>query len=275
MKIGRVLFCLVTIATLAAVVWFAFPTRILREKLATALVLPTGLVWLLLGLICVLAFGAKQKWLSIVALTVWVLMTVAGNMYVARMALVSLEREFLECRPLEEAPMSTVVVLGGGLAPNVRGDAQAIGGGDRVVLAAELYHAGLTEHIICTGSYIEGMDVGGARSQGVLATQLLERLGVPADRIRTVGGRTTTEEMAALAELLQAEQELGLITSASHMRRALRLSRAAGLEFKPLPADFAARSDMKPLAIDVVPSSWALGMSDRAVKEYLARLVGR
>ena len=44
--------------------------------------------------------------------------------------------------------------------------------------------------------------------------------------------------MRSLAEILDGSQRVGLITSAWHMPRALRLARANGLNPIPVPADF-------------------------------------
>ena len=266
---------LLAMAVIAVIVWFAFPSRIEREKLATVLVMPAGVVWMLLGLVCVIACQLRQKLIAACAITAWLVLTLAGNMFVGRYALISLEREFLNCRPLEEGPFDTIVVLGGGVTPNMHGEGQTDVAGDRVTLAAQMYHANRTARFVCTGSYIQGIDVGGGRTQGTLAAQILARLGVPPERIETVDGRTTIEEMAELQKLLANDTNIGLVTSASHMRRALRLARNAGIEFTPLPADFAARPALRLVPLDMVPSGMALDMSARATKEYLARLVGR
>ncbi len=272
MKFWRNAFVCVIVSLL---LWWLFPTRILWEKLATALANPVGVAWVLLGIVCAVAIVGKQKLISLTAVTAWVVLTLGGNMYVGRLALMSLERDFLECERQGNERFSTVVILGGGANSDFNGVAQFDAAGDRVGRAAELYHAQRADRFICTGSQIEGMDLNDGRATGRLSAELLMRLGVPADRIQTVGGRTTSEEMKSLASMIDGTTEVGLITSASHMRRALSLAKKAGLKFTPLPADFSARRNLRPLAIDIVPTAYGLDMSSRAAKEYLARIVGR
>ena len=275
MTAGRATTFVVGLLVAAGSLWWLFPDRLLWEKAATVLAAPVAIVWCLLFLTFLVALAARQRLLASLTLCAWLILSVAGNEYVARMAMKALESPYLTIDPLEQPPMSTIVVLGGGVSSNARGAAQLDLAGDRLALTASLYHAGLAERVVCTGGFIAGMDVGGGRAQGELARELLVGLGIPADRIQTVGGRTTSEEMRALADQLTDEHRVGLVTSASHLNRALRLASEAGLEFVPLPCDFAARSHLRPLPMHFIPTGYALDLSARTFKEYLAAAVGR
>lgn len=256
-------------------IWWFFPERLMWEKAATALATPVGVVWCLLLLMALLALAARQRRLAGLALCAFLILWLAGNEYISRRAMGTLERPYLELNPLAEAPMSAIVVLGGGVSSNYRGAAQLDMAGDRVALAAALFQAGLAQRIICTGGHIQGLDLGGGRAQGALARELLVGFGVPAETIETVAGRTTSEEMQALADQLTGQQRVGLVTSAAHLPRALQLAADADLELIPLPCNFATRSHLRLLPIHFIPSAHALDLSARTAKEYLAALVGR
>ena len=78
-----------------------------------------------------------------------------------------------------------------------------------------------------------------------------------------------------IAQQVGNEARAGLITSAWHMKRAQRLARLNGLQLEPLPADFHTPPVIRPTVKDFVPSSTASDTIRRALKEYMAWLVGR
>jgi len=84
--------------------------------------------------------------------------------------------------------------------------------------------------------------------------------------------------MQELAEFIKEKdwtgKRLGLVTSAAHMSRALRLARDNDLSLLPLPADFKSTwPEFQPARL--IPSGSGLYRTERATKELLARVVGR
>ena len=108
-----------------------------------------------------------------------------------------------------------------------------------------------------------------------MAAAMCIELGVPDERIERVEGINTSEEMRHLSEYLKRSGRVGLITSAFHMPRAMRLARSQGLELIPLPADFLTPADLFPTVLDFIPDAEAIMVTRLACKEYLAKLVGR
>ncbi len=176
--------------------------------------------------------------------------------------------------PLDAGVYDAVILLGGGTGTRPGGLPELAFSGDRVFLAAQMYHAGQTKHIICTGTRIEQLDRSGA-NPGESAMELLQRVGVPGTCLTYVEGRTTAEEMRHLADIVSGDGRVGLITSAWHMRRAERLARARGLSVLPLPADFRSPVDMTPNLLDWIPDSNSAESVRLACKEWLAYWVGR
>ncbi len=247
------------------------------EKLLTDLAMPMGLLWLTLcGLALQLIRRRDAAWK--VAALAWLICTVAGNGLVADAMLSTLEHRHAGNDPLAGPPLPQVALLGGATSEAPNGQVQVNQNGDRVVLAARMYHLGLADKIICTGARIEGLSDQRA-DEGDAARRILIELGVPAEAIDVIGGRNTAEEMKAIAKRV-GEQPVGMITSAWHLDRAMRLAEQQGLQAVPLPSNFNSGSSQPPrpwasLLRECIPNASALASNSRVVKEHLARLVGR
>ena len=263
----------------AALLW---PGKFYVEKSLTRLILPTGLLWLaLLGLTAGLL--ARRRWSAAALAGVAAgLLTAAGNPVLAQTLAGGLEEGF-GGDPLARGRFDAVAVLGGGVSRGPHDGPAVNAFGERVILAARLYHAGRTPRLLATGSSPPG-DRG--PGPGPLTRDLWERLAVPPGAIGTVPGTTTSEELARLTEAAAEAAargepwgRVGLVSSAWHLPRAMRLAGEAGLteapgvELVPLPADsLATLSTVGPRWI---PDSESLNVTDRCLKEWLARLVRR
>jgi len=248
--------------------------RLVAQKMATELIMPSALVFagLLVATISSFRQGANRAaWVCLGTLAVHGLGTsgpVSG--FLAK----SLERDYFPARPLEEEPFDAVVVLGGGTSETPGGVPQLDRSGDRLALAARMYHRGLAPIIYCTGQRIR------ATSQMTMdsadqARAILIDWGVPTDAIRKLDGQNTHAEMEELAKQYDASSRIGILTSAWHMKRALRLARSRNLDLIALPADFICMplSPLTPGA--VVPSASAALVTRNCLKEQLAWLFGR
>jgi len=255
--------------------------RSAAEKTATALVLPAGLIGCLLLCSVIFFSRLKQRSAAVLATIMLAVFYILSSSYTSTWLSHQLEAPWTGTRPLEEGQFDAVVVLGGGVSAGGNGRSQGNSAGDRLILAAQMYHAGQTDRIICTGRRIKSMSREGDRHPSERALELLQNLGVPESALEMSGGRTTAEEMKSLGQRFdRANGRIGLITSAWHMNRALRLAHRC--EFQPvgLPAGFLledARGDA-PLALKfhtLIPSADAMHNSSMMLKEYLAMLAGR
>ena len=261
---------LLAIATLLLV---STTERLVVQKLLVQLVMPTGLVWLMLtGLFISACIAGSRRW-AFACCVVWLFFWATGNPIVSEVLMGTLERDFATQVPLQMEPFDTLVVLGGGTGTSPAMSPQFAMSGDRVGLAAQMYHAGKVRRIVVTGKQFQSVPTPDA-DPSYEAKVLLTRLGVPADVVQEVGGRNTFEEMQNLSQVVGDRKRVGLITSAWHMPRALARSQGVGLEFVPVPADFA--TDVEPVSIlDILPSRRGLVDMDRATKEFLGRWMGR
>lgn len=246
------------------------------EKIATHLAMPCGLVWILLTGVAGLSVARRQWLMSFLLMVTWVLYSLAGNGLVAKRLSTTLEGPYMGIRPLSEAPFDVVVVLGGGGQYGANGRTQ---GGDRLVLAAQLYHRGLTKKLICTGSLIQSMQAH-AQQPSAISANVLQGLGVPASAIEQLSGRNTSEEMHSLGERFpDSSQRIGLITSAWHLKRAMRLAHRNQFRPHPLPSDFlfepAGPIELGERLKRCIPNGEAFQDTHMIAKEYLGMAVGR
>ena len=261
------------------VLWLGLGS-IAMEKLITRLLMPAGVVWILLGILAIATLRSRHLGRSIMAVSAWLVFTTAGNSHVAGWLAHSREGRYAEIDVMRQGDFDVVIVLGGGASQGGARREQGNAAGDRLILAAQIYHAGLTSELICTGRRIAEMDASGLDPAGRSAA-ILRGLGVPADAISFAGGRNTSEEMRDLAvKFGGGEKRVGLLTSAWHLSRAERLAKKHGLDLVPLPADFVngPSGSSRTVAASLksfVPSADALVVSTKILKEYLADLAGR
>ncbi|MCA9210216.1 MAG: YdcF family protein, partial [Planctomycetales bacterium] len=199
------------------------------RRLLLAFLLPCGLLWGLMIASVIGAWQAGRSGLGLLLVAMLVAYTAAGNSWVANQLARQVEGRYLATDPLEAGTFDAVILLGGSTAIAPSGRAAVSLSGDRVVLAARMYHAGKAKMIVCTGT-TAGPD-GAADGELEASREVLQSLGVPADKILQVPSRSTEEDIAGAAELLKEKQwkSVGLITSAWHMRRAIQLAESAEL----------------------------------------------
>jgi uncharacterized SAM-binding protein YcdF (DUF218 family) len=229
-----------TIALLLAVAVALSPGAFELRKFVGLCLMPAGVVWLgLLAFARVLA-GSGLRRFAAAALALWVAYTLAGNAWLGGAMAGWLQRGYRSIDPFRQGPFDAVLVLGGGVDVGDQGEPMLTAAGDRVVLAARLFRAGRTKLLVATGPVVAL--AGGRRASVAAATAAIwAQLGVPAEGIVVLEGpRSTTAEVLALEQAVAQRRwrRVGLLTSAWHLRRAMRLCARDGVEATPLPADF-------------------------------------
>ena len=246
------------------------------EKMLTGLAMPAGLLWV--GLLTTIYFCLvnRQAWPATVCFLCWLLLTVAGNGVVSNWFARTVESQWQnELDSLSENPVDLLVVLGGGTTTRLSGEPQASFGGDRIIQAARIWHAGETKMLMCTGkqtykNWDKDLD------PHEEAKLLLEELGVPRSDILELNGENTSEEIANLKRWSDKhpDKRIGLLTSAWHLSRAMRLAAANELDVQPVPSHFLSEP-FAPEPDVIIPSEASLLVTAAIAKEYLAGWVGR
>jgi uncharacterized SAM-binding protein YcdF (DUF218 family) len=177
--------------------------------------------------------------------------------------------------PESEPALDVLVVLGGGTrqGPN---RAEANASGDRVLYAAQLYQQGHTRRLITTGSSIPGL-FGDRTSPREQTVEIWEQLGIPGEDIGVLTGINTYQEMQSLKAILPELQDkrVGVLSSAWHLPRAMRLARAQGMtELIPVDADHHMQVESRSFA-GYIPSAASLDQLARGQRELMAQLIGR
>lgn len=247
------------------------------EKTLTYLAMPTGLIWLGLIALTFLAWRRKQRAMLISLSALLAFYTLAGNDELTKLPLVWLEHEYVQIDPFQQGPYDAVFVLGGGIGVGTNGEPQLEMSGDRAALGARLYHMGRTQRLVAMGTTILGPG-GEPQELGSAVTEIWQQWAVPDEHILHLSGTNTREEMAAIRQMVEKHPEwkrLGLVTSARHMRRAMRLAEKNGLSLEPLPANFRGTAPQWKIWSLIIPSGGGFFNSQQACKEILAGLVGK
>ena len=171
------------------------------------------------------------------------------------------------------AGVDTIVVLGGGGA-SLRSEGVVIGVPSRGTVlraleGAAVYRAIGAKRIVASGgAVVPGLDL--TPESAMIRTVLLSA-GVSADRIvEESASRSTREQARAVKRLLGAERRLVLVTSATHMRRAVAAFRAAALD--PIASPAPISSENLPPPSWIWPNGEALYRSDVATYDCAAWL---
>jgi len=244
--------------------------HVVGECLMTA-----GLVWLGLAAVAAALWRRRERGPALVATTLWGLYSLAGNALVGDSMLSLLERPYARLDPRRQGRFDAVLVLGGGATSHDDGTASLTAVGQRVVLAVEMYRAGQVDTLVTSGP-TRRLPAGRVASDPAATVQIWADLGVPVERTAKLEGtRTTSDEIPAFAALVRASgwRRVGVISSAWHLRRAMRLAARAGLEATPLPAG---RNEDHTVALRwLVPQEAGFREVQCACWELLGMLAGR
>ena len=172
-----------------------------------------------------------------------------------------------------------IVVLGGGIspaAPPYIPEPDLTDAGDRIWQGARLFHRGVAPRIIVSGGNPRA-EAGGApvMSEAEAMRIFLLDLGVPSEAILIEEDSLNTIENIRGVRALVKGGRIALVTSASHMPRALRLARTAGLDASAFPTDWMTPPEVRASWENWLPSSGAMAVSSGALWELMAKLFDR
>jgi uncharacterized SAM-binding protein YcdF (DUF218 family) len=249
---------------------------ILIDKILTALILPISITLVLsLAAITLLSVGRWQV-ARLIFILCLVLLWVFSTPLIAQLLLGSLERQFA---PVDRNTKADVAILLGGLMINGTSDDSepSLGrGADRALHAARLYRAGRVRYILISGGNLPWRQ---ARvSEAEQAAYLLKEWGVPGEALLIEGQSRNTYENAQRSKSIWNAFGFHsglLVTSASHMPRALAVFRHAGFNVEPAPADFQTEPALEGGPLALLPDAGALAASSYALREWLGLLVYR
>jgi uncharacterized SAM-binding protein YcdF (DUF218 family) len=190
-----------------------------------------------------------------------------------------LEREAADLAQANVGPPYEAILLLGGMARATRSplapgwQPDFTEASDRALHAAKLWYDGTADKVIISGGVWPSTPV--KPPEAVWLQQMLLMLGLPQTALYLEPASTTTRENVANSAKLMQERgwsgRLALVTSASHMPRAIATAKRAGLSVDAYPTDWQAEG-LKDRPLVWLPTADALDSSTRSLKEWIALL---
>lgn len=239
----------------------------LFKKLFSGVVMPLSLGFLLLlfGLL-LLWFSRRQKTGKVLVTLGFVLLLVQGYGWGFESALKALEREY---PPVATMPADAkwVVVLGGGTSSDAtlplhsRLSEASLA---RLIEGVRLYRQQSGAKLLVSGGRVFGY---GADADAM--RELAVALGVnPADIVLDEESQDTETQAKVVRQSVGGDRVV-LVTSASHMSRAVGLFRQVGVEVLPAPTHYLVQTNAASSPTAVFPASDGFLQAQRVVYEYM------
>ena len=269
-------FCMLLVISVLSVVTGAGFGRQGIEKMLTALVMPVGFFWLVVTTWMILAWKQNRTEHRWWATGSWILLTLLSTGPLPNYWTNYLESQVPLYRPENEQPLDYLVVLGGGTSSGPT-RSQLGGSGDRVVYAAQLFLQKHCQHLITTGSAANLLGKQAEMGPTEQTIEIWTSLGIPRSAITPLAGKNTYEEMQNLKTLLPdfEDKRVGLLTSASHLPRAHRLAKAAGVHgLISIPANHSGGDFARSIGY-YLPSAQHLNKFANCQHEWMGSLIGR
>lgn len=212
----------------------------------------------------------KNAWLSLTFILIFIL-----SIRVGKDALVKpLEDYYKQPTISELQDAQAIVILGGGIAdgvPDFDGEGQIAESASNRYLMGLRLHKALHLPIILSG----GNGYSYTTSEAAIAHRTLKACGVDEKfLLREDRSRNTQENAKYTNQICQQYgfRKIILVTTASHLPRAVMLFQREGLDIIPYPSNYRSNKETKITAFALTPSYTYLHISSSAIKEYLGLL---
>ncbi len=187
---------------------------------------------------------------------------------------ISLESQYVYAESQDSPPFDIVILLSGGInAKGLHRPSTQLGpGADRLRMAHRIYMNNKTDLIWLAGEYPTEPK---GKDSPPHSVDLLESWGIPKNAILGEAKSRNTFENArefSKTAVRNGWDSFALITSASHMPRAMQQFRSHGLEPIPIPSDHWIK-EYDYSILKFIPQAEALNNSSKAIREYLGILV--
>ncbi|MDK8023821.1 envelope biogenesis factor ElyC [Klebsiella michiganensis] len=240
------------------------------KKVLGGMMLPLPLLLLLIALgIALLWFSRFQRTGKLCVSLGWLMLLLLSLQPVADSLLKPIEDKYPTWRG--EKRVQYVVVLGGGYTwnPDWALSSNLINNSlPRLTEGIRLWYENPGSKLIFTGAAAKTNPVSTAEA----GARVAESLGIPRSEILVLDKPKDTEEEAAAVKMAIGDAPFLLVTSASHLPRAMIFFRRAGLTPLPAPANqLAIESPLNPWE-RAIPSPVWLMHSDRVGYETLGRI---
>ena len=181
-----------------------------------------------------------------------------------------LEKDYINNPTAGDKNIDVIVVLGGGtkdinaLKNTFNTGVESL----RLLHAVVVYNKTGAKYFVCSGKG------SGRASEAEVMAKLAEKLGVPKEKIRIEPNSKNTGENAAEVNNMFVNKNIniGLVTSAFHMKRSEREFKKYFNNVLPLPAHYLYSSPAGNVVIRYMPQSGELNKTSIAFREIIAQL---
>jgi|GEM_PF-4237195 uncharacterized SAM-binding protein YcdF (DUF218 family) len=193
---------------------------------------------------------------------------------ISQSAVKNSQKHWENVQPTKKA--ESAVVLGGFMISFDHNDEPELGGGvDRLFKGVELYRSGMVENVVISGGVSPQLD---RPPEADLVHKFIRKFNLLPDSVLIIENRSiNTEENARFTkeklDSLGLTSNIILVTSATHMDRAIDLFTNEGFTIQPAPTDFTPiwkPSSQFPMAL--VPSPSALSHNSDLFREWLGKM---
>ena len=228
---------------------------------------PLNLFWILLFCAAIFYKFKRKKVsrnLSVTAITVLFIFTVSPlPVLLGRM----LEQQYAVHQPNADSTLPVLVLGGGHVADTTVSPLHRL-----TPAAVSRLSEGIRQTNLSPGRKLitSGYAGDGAFAQARMLAEAAVSLGAsPNDTLMMTKPSTTWEEAKEYKRRFGTQKRFILVTTASHMPRAVEIFRRNGLEPVPAPADFLFKRDPNSMLYNWWPSSYKLACSERVLHEYV------
>lgn len=233
-----------------------------------------SLLALLVSLVCLRK--GKTRWTAGLIVAAFLLLAIPG-MPILGDSLVAVLESYYPPKPIEAYPQAdAIVALGGTVPPTIppRYEAEETGGA-RLLQAARLFRLGRAPYIVVAGGLRYKLPDGTERSEADDMTDVFLGMGIPRSALVLEDqSRNTYENAVNTAKILQERKAktVLLVTSATHMKRAMALFEKQGVEAIAVPTCISSM-DQAVGVKQLLPTPSGVGKTTIAVKELAGHFV--
>lgn len=248
----------------------------LSKKIISNLLLPLpiSLFFFILGLIFLWFIHKKKYGISFLFSGI-VILWVFSTAFIPNHLLNALESQY---QPLQKAPSNihNIVVLGGGVRisnhfpPNTQLNSASL---SRLVEGIRLYQQ-LQKKGVSVKLILSGGRVFNAPSEAGKMHNTASALGVSSNDLVIEDGSTDTHQEAVFLQSIIGDHPFILVTSATHMPRAMAIFNHLGMKPIPAPTQFLSKTPSLRFMY-FIPSAINLIHADIALHEYLGFIWGK
>jgi len=224
---------------------------------------------LLIAFFICLIGGKKKSGVLILFLSI-VLLYGASIFPVANYLCYYLEKDYMKSQSDARQNIDVLVVLGGGAQDinSLNNTFPTEGTSARILSAIEVYNKKGAKYFVCMGKG------SGKIPEAEVMARLAEKLGVPKEKIRVEAKSINTWDSAVDLNHMFANKNIsiGLVTSASHMKRSEREFKKYFNNVVPFPANYYYASSAENVFVKYAPQTGSLSKTSLALKEIVGQL---